>query len=1293
MKAGVLPLTTRQALEIPLPKDWQPFQRNCVILFGALLGDEHPQEYGRNGQNQNGIDLLLRRNGAPDDFVGVQCRLIQRPLKKEKIEQDARATLRLPVRLKELIFATTAPDDTQATNAALEVEQALRGEGYELRIVVYSWGQLQNLIARYDAAYAAFHPAAFATQAPQSTAEAIDQVAFADSVARRVLELQGGAFAITPADPKPRDVAEDPALHAKIDTYRDLLRKENEPALAEKLLLALLADDLTGKPWAHYRILVNLGVAAMDLGREGEAATRFEEAYAVLPGDSDAKANLALARTIQGKFAEAMTLAAEALQAEPRADAAISYMLQAAGRSDWDGDPETLIPAELIGSAHAALGLSEFYRRRAMSGWQEAVLRLTEPHKEGDEFRHQRAIAILSLAVESEDAIAGGIGPVSADQLRTASRDMTALAEQHLRQGFADREDLVAHVNNAAMLMRLCEDFAGVKDLIQRALPQTGSEPQLRRLMAIAQLNLGEHEEAAETLRDDADPENRLFRAQLQAEGGDLAASLSDAQAVADEGLSARLALLKWRIIGEVALKTGDLALVAQAANSLREREADGIAASLLEIRAERQRAGVAGQDAFEAALRQLAQQAPPDLATLPRYFLAEALCNEEMGEEASRLLDGHVDLTRPNPAANLLLRALADARRDAEFKRVIANAAPELREDPATQWVVASHSWNLGDLPGALASVKKMLSAEPDHPRARLLLVEIHIRRGDSAAVQAELSKPIEDLGWKGRPEIYRLASLLVHFGFAERAAALAYRLFLEHRDESRAWLTLSMLVLNEGRGDGPNGRRWLVARAGENAAVDLVYDDGTQAFFVIEPDPRLRRLDAEAWEPEHPLAKAVSGLKAGERFVGPDGREGFVEKVRHKYVARLHYVLEHHSARFPASRAFWKIEIDPHAENGLEGLISQAKARHDWVAAEEEAYRNSAMPISVLAQRVGADVIDTALGLASHGALIRVALGHPQERDQASRAITRNGRQGCVFDALTFWTAWRLDALDLITAIAGQIHVPQSVPDVLRLKIADLKPAAAEGVKLAGYDNGRLTISENSPEAVSAHVADLERALAWLEDSAVISPIVAGDDLPVELREALRAGVSDVYDSIILAVQQKILLISDDLVTRQMASALGGDGGTWLHHLFAFAHERKQIDLEAYVRKAAGLLAMGQNYLSLTGAALLKAAELDGGAHAPGPLFQQVSKVIGGKEADVPSHIMASLECLQGLWGHSRHMPYREPVTSHLLRRLIHDRADYKAVLRALASWLGPTPDLAHFTLRWVRGHFLAA
>ncbi len=321
-----LPLTTRLAIEIPKPKDWQACQRNCVLLFRAELNDPHAQEYGRPGQKQGGIDILARRDGRDDHFVGVQCRLIARPLRKAEILSDAREALKLKAGLKELVFATTAPDDRGASDAAIEVSRELKAEGRNVLVVVYGWGQLQTLIAPHEVAYNAFHPSTVASSLSQPPGPAPAGTDFPGLVAARLLEqMRSAGIAVAPREEGAAASSdEDPILHARIDTFRDLFKDLSKPLVAEKRLLGLLdRDDLSSKPWARFRIETNLGAIALHLGRETEAAARFEAAHALRPDDPSALAKLALARTIQGRFDEAMMAARAALDGEPRADHAV----------------------------------------------------------------------------------------------------------------------------------------------------------------------------------------------------------------------------------------------------------------------------------------------------------------------------------------------------------------------------------------------------------------------------------------------------------------------------------------------------------------------------------------------------------------------------------------------------------------------------------------------------------------------------------------------------------------------------------------------------------------------------------------------------------------------------------------------------------------------------------------------------------------------------------------------------------------------------------------------------------
>ncbi|MES0057280.1 tetratricopeptide repeat protein [Mesorhizobium sp. M0078] len=1261
-------------------------------MFRDELNDPNTVEYGRGGQDQGGIDVIGRRNGDPKHYVGVQCRRITKPLKQAKILSDCRAALQLEAGLKEIIFATTADDDTHATDAAVAVERALREEGHDLTVSLYGWGALQILIALHESAYAFFFPASVSTSAPQRTApgdrapgDLAGQIALQVGEQLRQMGLVG-----LPTDTQSNGglSSEDPALHARIDTFRDLLG-DDQPLIAEKGLLGLLEKGaLDNKPWARFRIETNLGAAALDLGREPDAARRFETAHAIRPDDPNANANLALARTIQGRYAEAMELAQKVLAGTPRADHAIGYLLQAAARSDFAGDPHALIPPDLVGSAHADLGLAEFYTRRNVSDWAERNRQLALNHPDVAEFKRIGAIATLSMIVTSGVAVPGARSSISADELNAAANDMKAVAEHMLEIGFADQHDLVAYLNNAGVLLRLADRPAECEALLKRATTVVRGEPQLRRLLALSQLGQSRPKDAIATLEGDSDPESQFLAADLTAID-DPSAALSRVLAVDPAELSPALASSRWHLIGEVALVLDDERWVREAVEALRLLGTEKAEAELLLIRWDK-KAGV-DSDEIKTRLRAIAESLPNSIDVVTRYQVADQLRQNDLPEEAATLLETAVDLGRPGPLTTMYLQSLAAARRDEAFRAALLQAAPIVRDSPNVLWANATHAWNIGDLSSARASIEKVLDLDPADADARLLRIEILLRQNQSTEIVAELDRPLESLRYSRLKDRFRIASLLGHFGYLDRAAALAYRLFLENRDRSQAWMTLSALVIEEGRTDSED-RRWDAKIVAPNVAVDLNYDDGEKLFLVVEPDSDLRRLDNESWEPDHPLVRALMGLSSGDRFVDPSGRPGQILALRHKYIARLHYVMEHHESRFPEIFGFRKVSIDLEHPDGLNALIAELKQRHDWVKQEQETYSNGPWPLAMFAHRIGVDTIDVAAGLASQGVPLKVAIGNEPERHAAATAVRGNESAGCTLDLLAFWTGWRLKALDAIEATCGRIYLPQSVFDRLLARREQIQSSLKDGLKTARYDNGRIAATEVAPEIVKDWLEDIDKAIAWVETKASVCPLLLTDDLPKELIEFLHGGRSDIFDSVALAIQKQHLLVSDDRPVREFAHIMGWSRSAWLHQVFGVAAERRHIDFDTFIRWSADLVDSGHSYIGVSGVALARSFRIDAAeGKAPGYLYRTLSKVIGGRGAEPRSHILAVLECLRDLWLDGSTYPSRQPATGLLLERLIYERQDYVPMLRAVQRHVEDLPFLSEYLARWVRGHFL--
>jgi len=994
----------------------------------------------------------------------------------------------------------------------------------------------------------------------------------------------------------------------------------------------------------------------------------------------------------QGRIDDAMNLARKALESTPRVDRAVCYLLQATARSTWQGDPETLIPADLVGSDEADLGLAEFLRQRGVPGWPERSLELSRRHPEVYVFKRVRALAVLVLATESGAFLPGGHVPVDLDEINGAADDMKMIAEHYLDIGCADEQVLAGYINNAAVLLHFSGRQPECEALLRRGLPKTPSALSLRRMLATLQAADGRRSEALATLAITSDdPQTQLMSLELSAPDAPIAA-VSQAMAMDAGFLGTSLNYQRWQLVGELALKIGDMVSLEAAISGLRKLDATDVVASLLEIRGERK--GQVDNTASQERLRVMAATLPEDLDMAMRYTVAEALYDQDLPDEAAALLEGRVDLSRRSPATKLYLESLAAARRDEAFRDALAAAAPTVRESPEILSTAAAHAWNLGDLLGAFRANEALLGQHPDHPRARLLKIEILVRQDRSAELLAELDQPVEDLDWTRLEDQFRVASLLGHFGYIERAIAFAYRLFLAHRDTSQAWMTLLSLALNDSIGDPDGPLRWDAPVVAEDVAVDIRYDDGEDAFFVIEPDAALRKLDQdESWEPEHPLAKSLMGLSAGAQFVGPTGRAGSIIQVRHKYVARLHDVMKRHEMRFPMVQGFRLINVNANDPNGLDWLIAEGKAHREWGDREQERYRNGPLSLGVLAHRAGQDTIDAAIGLAAHGVPLKVALGSQPERDAAALALQQNAGKGCILDLLAFWTAWHMGSLDAITATCGPIHLPQSVMDRLRARREQIGFSAKDRMQSGSYESGQLVRYKFAAEVVVEWSNDIDRMISWADANTIVCPLIVGDNLPAPLREQLRAGRSDIFDAVALSIQSGLLLVTDDLPTRVLCGLGERSEAVWLHRIFMTALDRELIDLATYVRWTANVIGAGHSYISIKGRDLLQALRMDiEVADTPGYFFKSVTKMIGGRIADPRSHIAVCQDFLRYIWTDRAALSYRQSATGHLLTQLLNERVeDYVLILSTLVRLVSDLPALVHYIHGWARGHFI--
>jgi len=130
------------------PENWQDFETLCKKLWGEIWVCPEIKKNGRQGQNQNGIDIVGTPKGEAE-YYGIQCKgkdeYRNAKLTQNEIDIEIDKALLFTPKLKKLYIASTANKD-------VSIEEYVRIRDLENRrqelfeIHLYSWEDIVDLI-------------------------------------------------------------------------------------------------------------------------------------------------------------------------------------------------------------------------------------------------------------------------------------------------------------------------------------------------------------------------------------------------------------------------------------------------------------------------------------------------------------------------------------------------------------------------------------------------------------------------------------------------------------------------------------------------------------------------------------------------------------------------------------------------------------------------------------------------------------------------------------------------------------------------------------------------------------------------------------------------------------------------------------------------------------------------------------------------------------------------------------------------------------------------------------------
>ena len=113
-----------------IPNNEEDFEDLCADVYGTIFNCPNPSKYGRRGQAQHGLDLVLYRDGinSDDNRIGVQCKHVQKLTFDGKhgdsFIKELQKAEKGQQKISKFILVTSLPSDARLLDKVNKLSQA-----------------------------------------------------------------------------------------------------------------------------------------------------------------------------------------------------------------------------------------------------------------------------------------------------------------------------------------------------------------------------------------------------------------------------------------------------------------------------------------------------------------------------------------------------------------------------------------------------------------------------------------------------------------------------------------------------------------------------------------------------------------------------------------------------------------------------------------------------------------------------------------------------------------------------------------------------------------------------------------------------------------------------------------------------------------------------------------------------------------------------------------------------------------------------------------------------------------
>ena len=418
-------------------------------------------------------------------------------------------------------------------------------------------------------------------------------------------------------------------------------------------------------------------------------------------------------------------------------------------------------------------------------------------------------------------------------------------------------------------------------------------------------------------------------------------------------------------------------------------------------------------------------------------------------------------------------------------------------------------------------------------------------------------------------------------------------------------------------------------------------------------------------------------------------------VSEIKPRWLQAFHYLARSFGQRFPDARGFGSITI---AKDDIEPILEQVRRHSQAARVRAELYLEKGLPIAVAAGDTPGGGIAFAQYLYSAGMQLRVCNGTAEELKEGFALVKDHRRSGAVLDALTAWHAAGLDIFPVLKERLGPLAIPASELGRIKEMTVDSSGGGYGRSMSLGYQNGEFIRYTETADERAERLNEIKARITKIEEACEVEPVEFPDRLS-ELGEALvDLPLHDAFAPAIIAGQKR-LLVSEDMMMRELASRAFGAKGVWLQAVLQSAEQAGTMSPIAYSDAVVYLAAHRHGHVSLNRQVLLSAFERDGSPE----MFdlQALCTYIGHKGADLQSHTALGAEFVNMIWENAVSIVWTNnfdvdsrtlKATDLVFRALIGDNQNEEWARWAAKLFRRLAKDPRRYLIQWCNENFLS-